>query len=332
MNPAPRSYVCYRASRPLTLNGKVDDAAWTAAPWTEPFVDIEGAVRPTPRFLTRARMLWDDRFFYVGADLVEPHVWATLTERDSVIFHDNDFEVFIDPDGDNHQYFEIEINALNTVWDLRLVKPYRDGGPALTEWDAVGMKTAVHVDGTLNDPSGRDRGWSLEMAIPWTALAEFAGVPCPPRDGDRWRINFSRVEWDIEVAAGVYRKVERRPEHNWVWSPQGVIDMHRPERWGFAQFSSARPGDAVFLPDPSLPAREVLMDVYYAQRDFQQTRNRWASSMKDLGIRFTPSSEMPSAPVLRLTPDGYAASVELRLATGERERWSIRQDSRLWRE
>ena len=58
-----------------------------------------------------------------------------MTERDSVIFRDNDFEVFIDPDGDTHAYYELEINALGTVWDLLLLKPYRDGGPAINGWD-----------------------------------------------------------------------------------------------------------------------------------------------------------------------------------------------------
>ena len=57
---------------------------------------------------------------------------GTLTERDSIIFHDNDFEVFVDSDSDNHQYYEIEISALNTVWDLRLVTPYRFGGQLCT--------------------------------------------------------------------------------------------------------------------------------------------------------------------------------------------------------
>ena len=65
------------------------------------FQDIEGDKKPRPRFRTRAKMLWDDQFFYVAAELEEPHVWATLTKHDSVIFHDNDFEIFIDPDGDN---------------------------------------------------------------------------------------------------------------------------------------------------------------------------------------------------------------------------------------
>ena len=65
--------------------------------------------------------------------------------RDAVIYHDNDFEVFIDPDGDNHLYYELEINALGTEWDLLLVKPYRDGGPAVNAWDIQGLRTAVHV-------------------------------------------------------------------------------------------------------------------------------------------------------------------------------------------
>ena len=57
-------------------------------------------------------MLWDDEYFYVAAELEEPDIWATLTERDAVIFYDNDFEIFIDPDGDSHEYYEFEMNAL----------------------------------------------------------------------------------------------------------------------------------------------------------------------------------------------------------------------------
>ena len=201
-------------------------------------------------------------FFYIAAALEEPHVWATLTEHDSVIFQDPDFEVFLDPDGDNHNYYEIEINALGTVWDLRLVKPYRDGGPALNEWHVPGLRKAVHVGGTLNDPSDTDGGWTVELALPWADLAEYAGRPVPPEDGDQWRVNFSRVEWDVTVENGAYHKVPDTPEHNWIWSPQGMVDMHRPERWGYVQFSpGSRPGAAVFRPDLSGAARDLLMDV-----------------------------------------------------------------------
>jgi len=231
-----RRYLCPKCPTPLPIDGTLQHPNWKLAPWTEAFVDIEGDAKPRPHFLTRAKMLWDDEFFYIGAELEEPHLWATLTEHDSVIFHDNDFEVFLDPDGDTHLYGELELNALNTVWDLLLVKPYREGGPAINGWDIKGLRTAVHLDGTLNDPTDTDRGWSVEIGIPWPAIAEISRVPCPPRPGDVWRINFSRVQWVLDVVDGKYVKRPGLKEDNWVWSPQGVIDMHQPEHWGELEF------------------------------------------------------------------------------------------------
>jgi hypothetical protein len=320
--PQPKGYVCYRAPEPIILDGDLEKPVWQAAAWTDDFVDIQGESMPAPRFRTRARLLWDDRFLYIGAELEEPHVWGTLTERDSVIFYDNDFEVFIDPDGDNHDYYEIEINALNTVWDLRLPKPYRDGGPALNEWDIPGLQTAVKVHGTLNDPQDRDRGWTIEMACPWAALGEYARCPAPPKEGDQWRINFSRVEWEIVIEEGRYRKVEGRPEDNWVWSPQGVIDMHRPERWGYVQFTSAAPGSAVFRPDPSAEARNLLHQVYYAQREFHALENRYAVTLSEL--------EQNLPVTLALTPEGYQVSAAFHDHDGSVRLIHIRQDSRVW--
>jgi hypothetical protein len=330
--PTPLGYLCHRLSGPIRIDGKLDDDAWQPIPWTPAFVDIEGSIRPKPRFRTRVRMAWDDQFFYVAAELEEPHVWATLTKHDSVIFHDPDFEVFIDPDGDNHAYYEFEINALNTGWDLLLVKPYRDGGPAQNEWEIPGLKTAVAVDGTINDRGDTDRGWSVELAFPWSALAEHANRPCPPREGDIWRVNFSRVEWEWEPdGENGYRKVPNRKEDNWVWSPQGAIDMHRPERWGFVQFTNRPPGPAaVFQPDPAWPAREALMRVYHAQRAFQAKEKRWARTIDELGVAdAAPGEPSLGRLTLEITPGGYRASVESRPPGGRAERWVVDQDSRL---
>lgn len=235
----PRRYTCVPAAVAPVIDGRLDDEAWRAVPWTDDFVDIEGAARPAPRFRTRAKMLWDGDYLYVGAQLDEPHVWATLRTHDSVIFHDNDFEVFIDPNGDALEYYEFEINALNTTWDLFLPKPYKQGGKASNAWEIPGLKSAVHVDGTLNDASDVDRGWSVEIAFPWKALAEYAHTSTPPKPGDRWRINFSRVEWRHEVVDGQYRKVAGTREDNWVWSPQHRIDMHWPQYWGKVEFAGA---------------------------------------------------------------------------------------------
>ena len=181
MVPSPLGYVCYRSAAPLRIDGRLDDPAWQDAAWTADFVDIEGDARPRPALVTRARMLWDDQFFYVAAAMEEPHVWATLAQHDSVIFHDNDFEVFIDPNGDNHEYYEFEINALGTGWDLLLTRPYKDGGKAVNGWEIAGLKTAVHLDGTLNDPSDTDGGWSAEIASPGArSPTRRAAPPRPP--------------------------------------------------------------------------------------------------------------------------------------------------------
>ncbi|HJP82583.1 MAG TPA: carbohydrate-binding family 9-like protein [Fimbriimonadaceae bacterium] len=231
----PLSYTCrYTHSEP-EIDGNLEKVVWNIADWTSDFVDIEGDLKPDPRFKTRAKMLWDDKFFYVGAELKEPHLWATLTEHDSVIFQDNDFEVFIDPDGDAARYFEFEINALNTTWDLYLPRAYRDGGSADNSWETY-AKTAVELRGTLNDPSDIDQGWSVEIAFPWECFAN-GGMPTPPSPGDVWRVNFSRVQWHLDIVDGRYRKRPGLPEDNWVWSPQGVIDMHQPEHWGFVVFA-----------------------------------------------------------------------------------------------
>ncbi|MBN2448488.1 MAG: carbohydrate-binding family 9-like protein [Phycisphaerae bacterium] len=233
----PLRYTCHRAVQPLTIDGRLDEPAWKLAAPTPPFVDIQGPHMPAPRFETRARMLWDDTYFYIAAEMQEPHVWGTLTEHDEIVFHDNDFEVFIDPDGDRREYYEIEINALNTIFDLLLVRTYVDGGPALHDWNCAGLVTASHIDGTLNDPSDTDAGWTIEMAIPWTTLAQYARCPAPPDVGDTWRVNFSRVEWRHRVADGCYERLPDAVADNWVWTPQGVINMHLPEHWGYVEFA-----------------------------------------------------------------------------------------------
>jgi len=245
MSPAPLRYRALHVTTPPAIDGRLDDAAWQDTPWSPTFIDIEGDRRPAPALHTRMKLAWDDSTLYVAGELEEPDLWATLTTRDAVIFQDNDFELFVDPDGDAARYFELELNALNTQWDLFLPKAYRDGGKALDAFDFAGLRSAVALDGTLNDPTDRDRGWSIEIAIPFRAFTAPGISHHAPRVGDTWRVNFSRVEWDLEARDGRYTKVldpatgKSRPEHNWVWSPQGVIDMHQPERWGYVEFTRA---------------------------------------------------------------------------------------------
>ncbi len=326
----PREYVCYRAGSAIQVDGRLDEEDWQNAPWTEDFRDIEGDSRPIPRFRTRAKMLWDDEFFYVAAWLEEPHLFATLTERDSVIFYDHDFEVFLDPDGDTHQYYELEVNALGTEWDLFLVKPYRDGGPALHAWDIPGLQTGVALQGTLNDPSDVDESWTVEIAFPWAALTEATRAACPPAPGDQWAVDFSRVEWRTEVEGAGYRKQldpstgKPYPEDNWVWSPTGLINMHYPELWGQVQFSANVAGG---VPE-AFQARDreerwFLRQLDYAQRKHVGRTGRYSNRVAALGLPTLPTSA--SRVNLETHSRGYSATMEMR----DGSIYWIREDGRL---
>ncbi|ANF97165.1 carbohydrate-binding family 9-like protein [Paenibacillus bovis] len=299
----PKIYSCKRASGSSEWTGRLDQTFWQNAEWTEDFVDIEGDRRPLPAKRTRVKMLWDDQYFYIGAELEENEIWANQQERDSVIFQDNDFEIFIDPDGDTHQYYEFEINALNTVWDLLLVKPYRDEGPAVNGWDISGLRTAVYVDGELNNPEATNRMWSVEIALPWRILQECAVEKRPPLPGEYWRVNFSRVEWQIDIVNGQYVKRcdpvtgKLLPEDNWVWSPQGVVNMHYPELWGYVIFAGediTRPSGSeqelrtVAAPHILLIEQEKeqikwdLRVLYYKQRMYALEHHRYCTNLEEL--------------------------------------------------
>jgi hypothetical protein len=334
--PDTRHYVCYRTPEWLDIDGLLDEPAWQAAEWSEAFVDIEGYDRPAPEWRTRFKLLWDDEFLYVGAELEEPHIWATLTERDAVIYRENDFEVFIDPDGDTHNYYELEINALGTVWDLFLAKPYRDRGKPQSEWDIAGLRAAVSVRGTVDDPSDRDEGWTVELAIPWSALATHAPGGRRPRDGEWWRVNFSRVQWHLETVDGGYRKLmdpaSGRPlrERNWVWSPQGAVNMHMPEMWGIVQFSDlvTGEGNVPFGSPVDEDVRWALRQVYYAQRSYYREHERYAADLAELGADLVGPDGSPFLPELIVTADGFEAT-----APGDGGAvWHIRQDGRIWSE
>lgn len=309
----PEQYVCYQTSDKLVLDGKLDEKDWQNVEWTHPFVDIEGELKPHPFYDTKMKMLWDETYFYFGVEMEEPHLWATLTERDAVIFRDNDFEIFIDPDGDSHNYMELEVNALETEWDLLLLKPYRDQQKvAVDSWDITGLITAVYLNGTLNNPSDVDKGWSIEFAIPWKVLEECAPKSIP-EDGDQWRVNFSRVQWDLEVVDGKYQKLEI-PEHNWVWSPQGLINMHYPEMWGFVQFTSQSAGmkKVDFLWDTIEDHKWYLRTMYYKQKKYFEEKGEWMEQMKHLKNLTPYNRNFMKFPKIYLTANGYEITAVMR--------------------
>ncbi len=292
----PPSYICKKTSMPLSvIDGNLDKEFWNQAQYTELFTDIEGPSMPQPRFATKAKMLWDENNLYIGAELWGNEIWANQTEHDCVIFYDNDFEIFIDPDSDTQEYVEFEMNANNAYWDLLLTKAYRDHGSPINGLELKGIKTAVKIDGVLNDPSAQNVKWSVEVVIPFETLAECDIKRKPPVPGDYYRLNFSRVQWKIDVENNKYVKQTDSqtgkvlPEDNWVWAPTGVINIHYPELWGFLFFTDSE-NDSFSIPEKER-VKWDLRKLYYAEYIYFKNNLQFSTDiniLKDILAKNSP--------------------------------------------
>ena len=323
-------YVAKKTIGDINVDGAANEHSWNKASWTEDFIDIEGNKNPVPYFKTRVKMLWNEDYFYFYAELEEPHVWAKLTERDAVIFYDNDFEIFIDPDGDTHNYTEFEVNAFNTVWDLLLTKPYRDNGRAINAFNIQGLKSAVKINGSINDPSDKDQGWSVEVAIPWKVLKETTKTNVPPKHNDTWRVNFSRVQWETEILNGEYVKKKNQttgknlPEHNWVWSPQRAIAMHEPEFWGRVVFHDIAAGESsdISLDPVAEKIRQSLFQIHRQQKVFKKNNGTYMADKQKFQIGVSSPLELIASDFV------YHAA----LAQSSTVVWHIDQTGKIWKE
>lgn len=305
----PNNYVCYRTADAITIDGRADEESWKNVPFTEAFVDISGEGFPKPRYLTKAKMLWDDDFLYVYGEMEEPDLWADIVKRDEVVFYNHDFEVFIDPTGDAQNYFEIEANAIGNIFDLSLEHPYRVPTKRTFvkfQWDCPGLKVATYLNGSLNKADDRDKGWSVELAIPRKALAaEFDNVL---QQGKCLVVGFSRVEWQLDVdAKGKYSRKKNAsgkylPEDNWTWGANGKIDMHMHERWGFVLLSGKKAGEGTeqFAYPADYDARRLLWAMYYAQEDYYRTNHKYMTSLKQFGLTARDRAFLPSGASLKV--------------------------------
>jgi hypothetical protein len=285
----PKSYLMYYSAKPLKIDGKLDEPIWNETPWTENFIDIEGEAKPAPLYRTRVKMLWDDKYLYIASQMEEPHLWANPQQDGDHIFRDNVFKIFIDPDNNMNDDFEIQINPSNLMLFLIMNKPYRDGGVPITGWSPVGLQSGVTRKGTLNNPTDTDTEWIAEVAIP---LASLNFNPKDPTKNQGFRINFLRTGWEFTLKDGVYAKAvdaNNKPlaPHYAVWTAQGLINMHFPERWGYGIFSAKGPSskDApAFTLGYSEKQREYLWLTYYKQKAWFKNNRRYAEALKDLAI------------------------------------------------
>lgn len=260
-------YTARKISSSITIDGNIDKEVWQNASWSRRFADM---VSGQPgMYNTQTALLWNDTCLYIAFRAEEPFVKASLTERDSIIFLENDLELLIDG-GDC--YYELEVNAANTVYEVFFIwkdawikdgkfdtpqfdvhqqQAYTFGGDydrsgasfwkgthprgirwAFTNFDMPGLQTAVVVEGRINNNNEVDKGWNLEIAIPWSSLQLLAnGRPIPPVNGEVWNMFLGRFEQLLPGGKEV------TPHPAMVLNPHGVYDTHRPEKWSKIEFT-----------------------------------------------------------------------------------------------
>ena len=252
-------YTAYHVTGPIHVDGKLEEGVWAQAPRSPRFTDILTG-GPT-RHDTQATVVWDETNLYVAYRIEEPLLHAKYTNHNDPIYYDNDVEFFI---AGRDAYYEFEINAYNTVYEVFFIwnDAYEAGGFAgapefqrsrLTpfngvgftnhprggrlgnfQWTYPGKQTAVALDGTVNKDTDRDRGWTVELAFPWKGLewlAKAEGRALPPKEGDVWRMDFSRFNTYKEAPPA-------KDSGGWVWTRHGIWDSHIPECFAHIRFTT----------------------------------------------------------------------------------------------
>jgi hypothetical protein len=219
--PAVRAAECRWASRPIKIDGKIDDVAWDRAQVIKDFAVFWQKRRA--RTATTARLLWNDRHLYFMADMEDTDLYADVTEHNGITWENDVFEIFLKPAENRLAYYEFQVNAANTQLELFFPSRGSGGYRRFAAQTRLGMESAVRLRGTLNKWDDTDKGWTVEGRIPWTAFKATGGKPRP---GDKWRFALCRYD---------YCKDFDRPELSST-APLTRPDFHRYEDYGVLTF------------------------------------------------------------------------------------------------
>lgn len=195
--------------------------------------------------------------------------------------------------------------------------------------------TKVYPNEAINKPGVKNTHWTAEIAMPLSKLMERNSNAKKPSDGVFWRVNFSRVQWGFKVNTdGKYEKAPccqscatpgSAAEDNWVWSKQGEVAMHLPERWGIVQFETEKQSDYKYYEE--WPARCTAMALYYALKAYHEEKGEYTDDIDAL----KPYSKPPfllcedATMLINLTAKGYEAkaAIAFHTATVNEERYLL---------
>jgi hypothetical protein len=218
--PVPE-YIVRPANSPINIDGDLSDPAWSQA-------EVAHLVFPWPQQWgehqeTKVRLLWDKENLYVAFDVADTDITAVHQHRDDPTYKDDAVELFLNPFPDRNEYVGLEINACAVLYDYLYVYPHK----LYANYDLKGVRLAGRREGTLNVSTDRDKGWTIELAIPLVNLVNESDH-APVQDGTVWTMNLAR--WDGVEPQRVLS----------LWSDSGASrpTPHVPQRFGRMVFSS----------------------------------------------------------------------------------------------
>jgi hypothetical protein len=214
----------------ITVDGKLDEPAWETAAALGPFVDVAtGKASDKSPVGGSAKLLWNDTNLYVAFQVTDANITGGFpkTAKDPHLWTKDTVELMVDPDGDgdNADYYEIQIGPQNLVFDSQFdkynePKTEPDGPFGHEDWSSK-LKSAVILDGTIDKADDTDKGYTVEAAIPWKSFSKAKQVP--PALGDTWRLNLYAMQDNSGVA----------------WSPiLGQGNFHKASRFGKVRFTA----------------------------------------------------------------------------------------------
>lgn len=213
----------------IQLDGVLDEPAWqqhgaalhesrTGEPATEIDARLGGS--------TMIYLAWDADHLYVAGSVPDLDLYAPHRERDEPLYRDEAFEVFLAGDSSGAHYLEHQVSARGVVFDSRFPK-YRKGDES---WNGD-WRSAVALDGDL-EQRGYDRGWTVELAFPWTELCEHTKIDCPPEPGQELRINVFRLDKpDREQQVGLALSPTLEPDFH-AWANAAELELLGPDDGG----------------------------------------------------------------------------------------------------
>jgi hypothetical protein len=220
--PVTREAVCRWTAQPPTIDGKLDDPAWTSAAVIDKFPSFWQGTSPGPAYATRARLLWDRDALYFAAEMTDSELRSFGTKHNDHLWNGDVFELFFKPSPDRPEYYEFQANPKSVMFEVAFPKRGAEVGP-FGALPTLGMTVAARSDGTLNKPGDIDKGWTVEGRIPWTAFAPSGGRPEP---GAVWSFALCRYDYGPEGTKPVLMSS----------APLTQPNYHRSEDYGKLRF------------------------------------------------------------------------------------------------